>query len=115
MDACGRFGYELGIAYQLQDDLLGVWGDPTMTGKPNRADVRSRKKALPMVLTLTAANGSDRDYLLGVLQASDEPDEGTIERVVGIMEAAGVLERAAEMVDTPLRRAGPRHPSRVAR
>ena len=57
IEAAGRFGYELGIAFQFQDDLLGVWGDPKVTGKPARDDVRSRKKALPMMLALQLAVG----------------------------------------------------------
>jgi geranylgeranyl diphosphate synthase type I len=99
IEACGRFGYELGIAYQLQDDLLGVWGDPAVTGKPNRVDILSRKKALPMMLTLSMAAGADRDALLAMLAAPDEPDAGVAERVVGIMERAGVREHARELVD----------------
>jgi geranylgeranyl diphosphate synthase type I len=99
VEACGRFGHELGIAYQFQDDLLGVWGDPAITGKPNRADVRSRKKALPMVLTLAMASGSGREFLLDALKSPDEPDDATIERMVRVMESAGVREHAAEMVD----------------
>jgi geranylgeranyl diphosphate synthase type I len=98
VEACGRFGFELGIAYQFQDDLLGVWGDPAITGKPNRADVLSRKKVLPMMLTLQMAAGRDRDDLLAVLTAPDEPDAATAEQVVGIMERAGVREHAAELV-----------------
>ena len=89
----------LGIAYQLQDDLLGVWSDPAVTGKPNRADILSRKKALPMMLTLSMAAGTDRNDLLDVLAAPDEPDDATAERVVRIMERAGVREHAAELVD----------------
>lgn len=45
------FGRELGIAYQLQDDVLGIWGDDT-TGKPVDADIRERKKSIPAVLGL---------------------------------------------------------------
>ena len=99
VDACGRFGYELGMAYQLQDDLLGVWGDPSVTGKPNRADILTRKKALPMVLALQMTSGTARHELLDVLSAPDEPDPETAERIVQIMESSGVRERAAEMVD----------------
>lgn len=98
--ACALYGYELGIAYQFQDDLLGVWGDPSVTGKPVRADVRSRKNALPMVLAVEAARGQDRDDLLAVLRAHQEPDEPTIDRVVGIMENLGVRETVARMVDS---------------
>lgn len=97
--AAARFGHELGIAFQLQDDLLGVWGDPKVTGKPSRDDVRSRKKALPMVLAVELASGSARDELQAILAAPTEPDEAAVDRVVQIMERAGVRDHAAAMVN----------------
>jgi geranylgeranyl diphosphate synthase type I len=43
------YGHHLGLAFQMRDDLLGVWGDPTLTGKPAGADLARRKKTLPIV------------------------------------------------------------------
>ena len=51
------FGAHAGQAFQLTDDLLGIWGAPEVTGKPVRADLRARKKSLPVVAALTS--GSD--------------------------------------------------------
>jgi geranylgeranyl diphosphate synthase type I len=48
------FGSELGMAFQLTDDLLGLWGDPEVTGKPVLADLRARKKSVPVVHALTS-------------------------------------------------------------
>ena len=98
IEAAGRFGFELGIAFQFQDDLLGVWGDPKVTGKPARDDVRSRKKALPMMLALQMATDSAREEILTVLRAPEAPDEDAVDRVVGLMERLGVREQAADMV-----------------
>jgi geranylgeranyl diphosphate synthase type I len=98
IEAAGRFGYELGVAFQLQDDLLGVWGDPAVTGKPARDDVRSRKKALPMMLALRLAADATRDELVRVLRAPGPPDDADLDRVVTLMERLGVREQAAEMV-----------------
>ena len=98
IEATARFGFELGTAFQYQDDLLGVWGDPRVTGKPARDDVRSRKKALPMMLALQLATNAARDELLAMLRAPDPPAEVTVERVVTLMEQIGVREQAAELV-----------------
>lgn len=98
VEAAGRFGFELGVAFQLQDDLLGVWGDPKVTGKPARDDVRSRKKALPMMLALRLSVDAVRDQILEVLRAPHAPDDAVVERVVTLMEQIGVREQAAEMV-----------------
>ncbi len=48
------FGQLLGLAFQHMDDLLGIWGDPAVTGKPVYSDLRSRKKSLPVVAALTS-------------------------------------------------------------
>jgi geranylgeranyl diphosphate synthase type I len=104
IEAAGRCGHELGVAFQLQDDLLGVWGDPKVTGKPARDDVRSRKKALPMMLSLQIAATSVRDEILDVLRADGPPDDATVDRVVTLMEQIGVREQAAELVSERFRR-----------
>ncbi len=52
--ALDAFGRQLGLAFQLVDDILGIWGDPAVTGKPAGADLLSRKKSLPVVAALTS-------------------------------------------------------------
>lgn len=46
------YGLSLGLAFQLQDDLLGIWGDPAVTGKSAASDLEKRKKSLPVVYGL---------------------------------------------------------------
>ncbi|GHB47840.1 polyprenyl synthetase [Streptomyces cirratus] len=53
-DAMDGFGREAGLAFQLIDDLIGIWGDPGHTGKPAGADLIARKKSLPVVAALTS-------------------------------------------------------------
>jgi geranylgeranyl diphosphate synthase type I len=48
------FGEHLGLAFQYVDDLLGIWGDPAITGKPAYSDLHGRKKTLPVVAALTS-------------------------------------------------------------
>ncbi|MGH3828761.1 MAG: polyprenyl synthetase family protein, partial [Pseudonocardiaceae bacterium] len=48
------FGAHLGLAFQHMDDLLGIWGDPVVTGKPVYSDLLSRKKSLPVVAALNS-------------------------------------------------------------
>ena len=52
--ALAGFGAHVGLAFQLTDDLLGIWGAPEVTGKPVRADLRARKKSLPVVAALNS-------------------------------------------------------------
>ena len=52
-DAYAAYGLELGVAFQEQDDLLGVWGRSAITGKPDAADVVERKRGLPAAMALS--------------------------------------------------------------
>ncbi|MGO4461166.1 family 2 encapsulin nanocompartment cargo protein polyprenyl transferase [Streptomyces sp. M-16] len=54
VEAMDAFGREAGLAFQLIDDLIGIWGDPGHTGKPAGADLLARKKSLPVVAALTS-------------------------------------------------------------
>ena len=47
-----EYGRSLGLAFQIQDDLLGIWGDPAVTGKSAASDLEKRKKSLPVVYSL---------------------------------------------------------------
>ncbi len=54
VEALDAFGRQAGLAFQLIDDVIGIWGDPGRTGKPAGADLAVRKKSLPVVAALTS-------------------------------------------------------------
>ncbi len=54
IDALGAFGHHLGIAFQAIDDVLGIWGDPSVTGKPVGSDLRRHKMTLPICIAQAA-------------------------------------------------------------
>lgn len=84
----GRFGRQLGVAFQLTDDLLGIWGDPETTGKPAGSDLSSRKKSLPVVAALTSGTPDSRR--LAWLYGLDEPwDAAAVSHAADLVEAAG--------------------------
>ncbi|MER6056449.1 polyprenyl synthetase family protein [Streptomyces albidoflavus] len=72
--ALDRAGRHLGIAFQAVDDLLGIWGDPALTGKPVHSDLRQRKKTFPLLAALAGAGPARRE--LAALLDSAEPLEG---------------------------------------
>ena len=84
----GQFGSRLGLAFQVVDDLLGMWGDPATTGKPAHSDLRNRKKSLPIVAALTSgtAEGEELARWLQREQATAVPE---LVRAATLVEAAG--------------------------
>ncbi|MDR7299982.1 polyprenyl synthetase family protein [Haloactinomyces albus] len=85
------FGRELGMAFQLVDDLLGLWGDPDVTGKPVLSDLRSRKKSFPVVHAMTS--GTAAGFRLRELYAQPDPlDEGQLGEAAELVDKAGSRE-----------------------
>jgi geranylgeranyl diphosphate synthase, type I len=68
------FGRHLGVAFQLTDDLLGIWGDPELTGKPVRADLAAQRLTLPVVAALTSGTSAGEE--LRVLYAAGNVPSG---------------------------------------
>ena len=92
----GRAGRLLGCAFQVRDDLLGVWGRRDVTGKPEAADIRRRKKALPLVYAQTAAPPEDRQALADIYRR-DSLGEDEVRQVVSILERAGAYDYCQDM------------------
>lgn len=69
-----EFGYNLGMAFQAQDDLLGVWGDVSSTGKSTESDLVSGKKSLPVIFGLTQDGPFAKWWQQGPIQADQVPD-----------------------------------------
>jgi geranylgeranyl diphosphate synthase type I len=82
------FGAHAGLAFQLTDDLLGIWGAPEVTGKPVRADLRARKKSLPVVAALTSETAAGHE-LAGMLSRPGQLDEDDLLRAAQLVEEAG--------------------------
>jgi len=94
--ALSTFGAQLGIAFQLVDDLLGIWGNPEHTGKPVFSDLRLRKKTLPVTYALTHGGSPGRE-LADWLAGSEPPgsDSTGAARAADLIEAAGGRDWAA--------------------
>jgi len=104
VEAFWRFGEELGIALQVHDDLLGLWGRPEVTGKPVGDDIRARKKGFPIVWALAQAPPALRQALDDLYS---RPRLGAREegRILALLEEAGARREAQRMVGEQRRRA----------
>ncbi|MEU6575399.1 family 2 encapsulin nanocompartment cargo protein polyprenyl transferase [Streptomyces sp. NPDC046805] len=84
--ALDGFGRQAGLAFQLIDDIIGIWGDPSRTGKPAGADLAARKKSLPVVAAL--ASGTPAAGELAELYRRPYEEED-LERTALAVERAG--------------------------
>jgi len=94
--ALDEFGRSLGLAFQIEDDILGIWGDPELTGKPRAADLYRRKLSLPVVHALaTAPARAELAALYG-----REPDDAAVGRALAILDEAGSRAFCLEVAGT---------------
>ena len=99
--ALERFGMELGIAFQLVDDLLDLRGDERM-GKPRGADVYEGKMTLPLIHALTLSHGRHRERLSELIE--DFTDEG-FDELMTLLERSDSMGYVEILVRTHLERA----------
>ena len=95
-DAFGEFGRRLGLSFQIRDDILGIWGADAETGKPTGADIRRRKKSLPIVLALEHSDGPTRQQLRRIYTQQDPLTPADERFVMEALDACGAQELAQQ-------------------
>jgi len=99
-------GRTVGRAFQIQDDLLGIWGDGDILGKPTASDVRRRKKSFPVVLAHAKAGDEDRSKLERIYEDAEKSIEAVdVDWVVGLLDRLDVEGQGRETVRDYLLRA----------
>jgi geranylgeranyl diphosphate synthase type I len=99
------FGDHLGLAFQLVDDLLGIWGSPAVTGKARLADLRCRKKSLPVVAALNSGTEAGNTLRELYFRPDAADDEALLTRMAALIEEAGGLKWAEAEADRHIRTA----------
>ncbi|MFD6826938.1 polyprenyl synthetase family protein [Streptomyces sp. NPDC060085] len=91
VEPLGRYGHHLGLAFQAVDDLLDIWGDPAVTGKPIWGDLRRGKKSLPVCFALNEGGAASEQLteLLTGPQPADLDEEQLALRAFLIEKAGG--------------------------
>lgn len=95
----GVYGELVGEAFQLRDDLLGVFGRSAVTGKPNSGDLRELKATSVVVLACEMATASQREQF-DRLCARDQLTEAEIARWRGLIEETGAVTRIEQMIES---------------
>jgi geranylgeranyl diphosphate synthase type I len=97
LGALRAFGLPLGIAYQLRDDMLGVFGDPAVTGKPAGDDLREGKRTVLIALA-RAALPTTAVRLLDELLGDPDLDPGQIRMLQSTIRDSGAIDKAERMI-----------------
>ena len=94
-NALGDYGYRLGMAFQIADDLLDYTGDPEITGKPRGSDLRDGRATLPFLLGLHDATQAEKRVLLSAFGNAALDDAGVL-YVCDILAGYGAFDRTRD-------------------
>ena len=98
IEGLGRFGRNLGLAFQVQDDGLGIWGHSEITGKSSATDILKKKKTLPVIHAMRNADFPLREELFGIY-AQQTLDPADLARVLDILESVGAYRYTVETAE----------------
>ncbi|ACY98569.1 MULTISPECIES: polyprenyl synthetase family protein [Thermomonospora] len=98
VEALRAYGRPLGIAFQLRDDVLGVFGDPAETGKPAGDDLREGKRTVLVAFTLERATPAEAEFIESRLGDPELDAEG-IAQLRSIIDGSGALAACEELID----------------
>lgn len=98
------FGLDLGVAFQITDDILNLKGDPKMQGKDFQSDITEGKRTLLSTYALQNLEGQDKQELLGIL-SQNSTDSEKLTRAVELIEKAGAFEYANQIKEDLLEKA----------
>lgn len=90
-----KFGRRIGLAFQIVDDIIGIWGAAEHTGKPTASDIRKKKKTLPVIYTLQEAKKAQKKRLVEIYKG--DAGQAEVDEVLDMMEEIGAYEFAKDM------------------
>lgn len=94
-----KFGEKIGLAFQLQDDLLDVYGDPKVFGKNIGGDITSNKKTYMLINALNRANDAQRKELQKWVEAKDFDRQEKVAAVTRIYDEIGIRQLCEQKMD----------------
>lgn len=92
IQGAAEFGMNLGLAYQIYDDYMGLWGQEIKTGKKTASDIYKKKKSFPVIVGYRQCQEIERS-LLEEMYAQDKISERQALEIIGILEETGTKEQ----------------------
>lgn len=99
VEALGAYGLNLGMAFQITDDLLDVAGDRKTLGKPLGNDIREGRLTLPFIKAMHSACAGEREWICRLFKSNDEVNEGDLARIQSLVAKHGGIEYSLEMAE----------------
>ena len=99
IDNMYKFGEKLGLAFQLQDDLLDVYGDPVVFGKNIGGDITSNKKTYMLINAVNRANPAQRDQLMKWIDAKEFDRNEKVKAVTELYNEIGIRELCEQKIE----------------
>lgn len=100
VELIGEFGRSMGLAFQLQDDLLDCYGDSSTFGKRIGGDIVAAKKTMLTIIAAEKLNGTERNTFIELYNNKLLPDELKISRVLDYYSKADVQQEMVSIIDT---------------
>lgn len=97
IQAYADFARYLGIAFQIQDDYLGVWGDESITGKSATSDIEGKKKSYPVLLAFQQASAESKDRL-AVIYNQDVVNADAVNQVLSILDEVEARSKTRDLI-----------------
>ena len=94
-----KFGEQLGLAFQLQDDLLDVYGDPAVFGKAIGGDITSNKKTYMLINAVNRANPVQRQELMRWIEAKDFDRAEKVRAVTALYDEIGIRQLCEQKIN----------------
>jgi len=98
VNVLSAYGLPLGEAFQLRDDILGIFGDPSVTGKPAGDDLREGKRTVLMAMTLERADNATAAKITGALGREDLTNHEIYE-IRGLIQATGAVKDVEDLIE----------------
>lgn len=98
-DLLYRFGEKIGLAFQLQDDLLDVYGDPKVFGKAIGGDITSNKKTYMLINAVNRANAEQRAELMRWIEAKQFDRAEKVAAVTRLYDEIGIRQLCEEKIN----------------